>query len=217
MARRLRAPPVRADLPVSAARLLSEQCQSHRRLTAVCNCRADCGEDSTRLFHPGELCGPGGAGGRIRAAMSLRPWTPHSGVPCVLLWVAANPALVLTHVLQLARVVYAHGNDNQKGQAMLCSVYFRWAQRRVLHPALGMRGMRVSDVDSAGRTGMSAAVTTWARRCIRDDFYGARDMLLMSRIQEQTGQLDAKMQVERGTSENSTARWRCPISSLRIF
>lgn len=32
-------------------------------------------------------------------------------------------------------------------------------------------------------------------RCIRDDFYGARDTLLMSRIQEQTGQLDAKMQV----------------------
>ena len=61
-----------------------------------------------------------------------------------------------THLLQLARVVYAHGNDNQKGQALLCSVYFR---------------------------------------CIRDDFYTARDMLLMSRIQEQTGQLDAKMQV----------------------
>ncbi|KAI7845552.1 hypothetical protein COHA_000843 [Chlorella ohadii] len=59
-------------------------------------------------------------------------------------------------VEQLARVVYAHGNDNQKGQAMLCTVYFR---------------------------------------CIRDDFYGARDTLLMSRIQEQTGQLDAKMQV----------------------
>ncbi|KAL4433586.1 hypothetical protein ABPG75_000027 [Micractinium tetrahymenae] len=57
---------------------------------------------------------------------------------------------------QLAHVVYAHGNDNQKGQAMLCTVYFR---------------------------------------CIRDDFYGARDTLLMSRIQEQTGQLDAKMQV----------------------
>ena len=32
-------------------------------------------------------------------------------------------------------------------------------------------------------------------RCIRDDFYGGRDALLMSRIQEQTGQLDAKMQV----------------------
>ena len=28
-------------------------------------------------------------------------------------------------VEQLARVVYAHGNDNQKGQAMLCTVYFR--------------------------------------------------------------------------------------------
>lgn len=53
-------------------------------------------------------------------------------------------------------MVYAHGNDNQKGAAMLCTVYFR---------------------------------------CIRDDFYGARDTLLMSRIQEQTGQLDAKMQV----------------------
>jgi len=34
-----------------------------------------------------------------------------------------------------------------------------------------------------------------SRSCIRDDFYGARDTLLMSRIQEQTGQLDAKMQV----------------------
>lgn len=57
---------------------------------------------------------------------------------------------------QLARVVYVHGNDNQKGQAMLCTVYFR---------------------------------------CIHDDFYSARDTLLMSRIQEQTAQLDAKMQV----------------------
>ncbi|PSC74602.1 Eukaryotic translation initiation factor 3 subunit C [Micractinium conductrix] len=59
-------------------------------------------------------------------------------------------------VEQLARVVYQHGNDNQKGAAMLCTVYFR---------------------------------------CIRDDFYGGRDMLLMSRIQDQTSQLDAKMQV----------------------
>ena len=57
--------------------------------------------------------------------------------------------------LQLARLVYAHGNDNQKGSAMLCTVYFR---------------------------------------CIRDDFYGGRDALLMSRIQDQTQQLDARMQ-----------------------
>ena len=28
---------------------------------------------------------------------------------------------------ELSRVVYAHGNDNQKGQAMLCGVYFRCA------------------------------------------------------------------------------------------
>ncbi len=34
---------------------------------------------------------------------------------CLLLW-----------LLQLARVVYVHGNDNQKGQAMLCTVYFRY-------------------------------------------------------------------------------------------
>lgn len=26
---------------------------------------------------------------------------------------------------ELAHTVYAHGNDNQKGQAMLCTVYFR--------------------------------------------------------------------------------------------
>lgn len=30
-------------------------------------------------------------------------------------------------VEQLARVVYQHGNDNQKGAAMLCTVYFRCA------------------------------------------------------------------------------------------
>lgn len=29
---------------------------------------------------------------------------------------------------QLAHTVYAHGNDNQKGQAMLCTVYFRCAR-----------------------------------------------------------------------------------------
>lgn len=56
----------------------------------------------------------------------------------------------------LAHVVYAFGNDNQKGQAMLYSVYYR---------------------------------------AIHDDFYGARDMLLMSRISEQTQQLDIRMQI----------------------
>ena len=30
---------------------------------------------------------------------------------------------------------------------------------------------------------------------IHDDFYGARDSLLSSRIQEQTGQLETKLQV----------------------
>jgi len=57
---------------------------------------------------------------------------------------------------ELALVVYAHGNDNQKGNAMLYSVYFK---------------------------------------SIHDDFYGARDMLLMSRISEQTQQLDIRMQI----------------------
>ena len=57
---------------------------------------------------------------------------------------------------ELAHVVYAHGNDNQKGNAMLYSVYFK---------------------------------------SIHDDFYGARDMLLMSRISEQTQQLDIRMQI----------------------
>lgn len=56
----------------------------------------------------------------------------------------------------LATTVYLNGNDNQKGQAMLYSVYFK---------------------------------------AIHDDFYGARDMLLMSRISEQTQQLDIRMQI----------------------
>lgn len=57
---------------------------------------------------------------------------------------------------ELALIVYAYGNDNQKGNAMLYSVYFK---------------------------------------SIHDDFYGARDMLLMSRISEQTQQLDIRMQI----------------------
>jgi len=57
---------------------------------------------------------------------------------------------------ELAHVVYAYGNDNQKGNAMLYSVYYK---------------------------------------SIHDDFYGARDMLLMSRISEQTQQLDIRMQI----------------------
>lgn len=59
-------------------------------------------------------------------------------------------------IQDLASKVYAHGNDNQKGQALLCTVYWR---------------------------------------CIHDDFYRARDALLASRIQEQTAQLENRMQV----------------------
>lgn len=36
------------------------------------------------------------------------------------------PESCIELVEQLARTVYAHGNDNQKGQAMLCTVYFRY-------------------------------------------------------------------------------------------
>ena len=57
---------------------------------------------------------------------------------------------------ELASIVYSNGNDNQKGNAVLYSVYYR---------------------------------------SIHDDFYGARDMLLMSRISEQTQQLDIGMQI----------------------
>ena len=57
---------------------------------------------------------------------------------------------------QLATTVYSNGNDNQKGNAVLYSVYFK---------------------------------------SIHDDFYGARDMLLMSRMSEQTQQLDINMQI----------------------
>jgi translation initiation factor 3 subunit C len=57
---------------------------------------------------------------------------------------------------QLAATVYSNGNDNQKGNAVLYSVYFK---------------------------------------SIHDDFYGARDMLLMSRMSEQTQQLDINMQI----------------------
>ena len=57
---------------------------------------------------------------------------------------------------ELAGTVYTNGNDNQKGNAVLYSVYFK---------------------------------------SIHDDFYGSRDMLLMSRISEQTQQLDIHMQI----------------------
>ena len=57
---------------------------------------------------------------------------------------------------ELAATVYSNGNDNQKGNAVLYSVYYK---------------------------------------SIHDDFYGARDMLLMSRISEQTQQLDINMQI----------------------
>ena len=57
---------------------------------------------------------------------------------------------------KLTMEVYAYGNDNQKGQAMLATVYWK---------------------------------------SIHGDFYGARDMLLMSRISEQTSQLETRMQV----------------------
>lgn len=56
----------------------------------------------------------------------------------------------------LAHTVYTCGNDNQKGNAMLYSVYYH---------------------------------------AIHDSFYTARDMLLMSRISEQTQQLDIRTQV----------------------
>lgn len=57
---------------------------------------------------------------------------------------------------ELASKIYSYGNDNQKGQALLSTVYWR---------------------------------------CIHDEFYSARDSLLASRIQEQTSQLDNRMQV----------------------
>ena len=124
--------------------------------------RADCGQDPQRLLHPRELRQPGGAGGHRDLCVFVRAWAVSvRGAACYGAALGDSPPAA-AHRLparpapQLARVVYAHGNDNQKGAAMLCTVYFR---------------------------------------CIRDDFYGARDTLLMSRIQEQTGQLDAKMQV----------------------
>jgi len=57
---------------------------------------------------------------------------------------------------ELAAKVYTNVNDNQKGHAVLYSVYYK---------------------------------------SIHDDFYGARDQLLMSRISEQTQQLDITMQI----------------------
>lgn len=66
---------------------------------------------------------------------------------------------------------------------MLCTVYFRW-----------------QSCSACNRSRFSGALVVHVLcaslcRCIRDDFYGARDILLMSRIQEQTAQLDAAMQV----------------------
>jgi translation initiation factor 3 subunit C len=50
-------------------------------------------------------------------------------------------------------------------------------------------------------------------KSIHDDYYGARDMLLMSRIQEQTSQLDAKMQVlfNRTTAQLGLAAFRAGL------
>jgi translation initiation factor 3 subunit C len=77
---------------------------------------------------------------------------------------------------ELAMVVYKLGNDNQKGQALLDSVYFK---------------------------------------SIHNDFYGARDMLLMSRIGEQTQQLDNKMQVlfNRTTAQLGLCAFRAGLIS----
>jgi len=77
---------------------------------------------------------------------------------------------------ELAMVVYKLGNDNQKGQALLDSVYFK---------------------------------------AIHNDFYGARDMLLMSRIGEQTQQLDNKMQVlfNRTTAQLGLCAFRAGLIS----
>ena len=77
---------------------------------------------------------------------------------------------------ELAMVVYKLGNDNQKGQALLDSVYFK---------------------------------------SIHDDFYGARDMLLMSRIGEQTQQLDNRMQVlfNRTTAQLGLCAFRAGLIS----
>ncbi len=52
-----------------------------------------------------------------------------AGLPAVRVVLPADFALPEscgTLMEELSRVVYAHGNDNQKGQAMLCGVYFRW-------------------------------------------------------------------------------------------
>ena len=77
---------------------------------------------------------------------------------------------------ELALVVYRQGNDNQKGQAILSSVYFK---------------------------------------SIHDEFYAARDMLLMSRIAEQTQQLDNKMQVlfNRTTAQLGLCAFRAGLIS----
>lgn len=67
-------------------------------------------------------------------------------------------------------------------------------------------------VGCSASTCVLTCVSVWAAApcsCIRDDFYGARDTLLMSRIQEQTGQLDAKMQV-------GSKRHRCGRQASRL-
>ncbi|KFM24795.1 Eukaryotic translation initiation factor 3 subunit C [Auxenochlorella protothecoides] len=68
----------------------------------------------------------------------------------------ALPADAAASLEALVRTVYAHGTDNQKGQALLASVYWR---------------------------------------AVHDDYHGARDLLLSSRIQDQTGALENRLQV----------------------
>lgn len=77
---------------------------------------------------------------------------------------------------ELSKVVYANGNDNQKGQAILSNVYWK---------------------------------------SIHDKFYEARDALLMSRIAEQTQQLDARMQVlfNRTTAQLGLCAFRAGLIS----
>lgn len=69
-----------------------------------------------------------------------------------------------------------------------------------MHCCAGLNLIRKLHVAPVPCTLGLSSLLPWAGpcSCIRDDFYGARDTLLMSRIQEQTGQLDAKMQVGPG-------------------
>lgn len=77
---------------------------------------------------------------------------------------------------RLTMDVYAYGTDNQKGQAMLATVYWK---------------------------------------SIHGDFYGARDVLLMSRISEQTAQLETRMQVlfNRTTAQLGLCAFRSGLIS----